>query len=649
MSLRDFFAELRRRRVFKVTGIYAIVGWLAIQIAATTFPVLMLPEWTVRLVVALFLLGIPVVVVLAWIFDITPEGVERTPRAAAHEAEAATAAATGLRRLPVRISAWGVAVLLVAALGLTFYRYAPFERGRTDGAAALLPEAEALDLSIAVLPFANLSGDADNEYFSDGITEDVLAHLSRIADLKVISRTSVMGYKGTTLRLREIGEELGVAHVLEGSVRREGDRVRIVAQLIDARTDRHLWTETFDRELTGIFQIQSEIAQQIARALQARLSPMEQTRIASTATANLTAYDLFLRAREYLRSGGVEDFETAAALLRQSLDLDPEFAPAWAELTGAYMPLGPVSRARLDSAMVFARKAVELAPDRAEGHWAVALVLRRMGRHSEAAEWYQRAYELDPNDARAIGGLGFANFMLGRWDEALRWFRRAVLLDPTNALRHRQVAFSYEALGDDAEAQRWYGQAARLVPDNPIFQGDLFWLHRRRGDFEAAAARLQALHRMAPDAPRSHAASGNYEILRGNTAAAIRHLERAASLEPDQPAALELAFLYWQRGDREPAQPILRAREQRAREEITAGGEGGYPFLTLARVHAVRGERDAAIRQLEEAVRRRIPLHSTVGDPLLALVRDDPRYQRLIAQVQAELDQQRARLRREGL
>jgi adenylate cyclase len=288
--MRAFLHELKRRRVVRVAGVYAAVAFVVWQAADIAFPALHLPPWLVTAVVTLTIVGFPIALVLAWAFDITPDGVVRTDAAAARGDVPHVVVSRALLRTHRIAAVGGVLVLALAGGAFVVFSGSLGRAGQAD---------EESDRSIAVLPFVNLSADAENEYFSDGITDDILAQLSKIADLKVISRSSVMAYKGAPRPIREIGEELSVAHVLEGSVRRDGRRVRIVAQLGEARTDRHVWAETYDRELTDIFEIQSEIAQQIVRALQARLSPAEQARIAAAATADPAAYDLYLRARQH--------------------------------------------------------------------------------------------------------------------------------------------------------------------------------------------------------------------------------------------------------------------------------------------------------------------------------------------------------------
>src|ERR1700675_3717333 len=258
MNFGNFFAELKRRNVYKVAVAYAVVSWLLIQIATQVFPFFEVPTWAVRLVIVLLALGFPVALLLSWAFDLTPEGIKRTDDLGESQQQKVAGSSKSTR------------------------------------ATQIAPPPEK---SIAVLPFDNFSDNTQNAYFADGIQDDILSSLAKVADLKVTSRTSVRQYKTGTRNLREIGEALGVAYILEGSVRRESNRVRINAQLIDARTDQHVWNDTYDREITDLFELQSELARRITFALRANLSPREQASLQIHPTADMAAYELFLRAR----------------------------------------------------------------------------------------------------------------------------------------------------------------------------------------------------------------------------------------------------------------------------------------------------------------------------------------------------------------
>src|SRR5437870_3933258 len=314
MNPRNFFAELKRRNVYKVAIAYAIVAWLLLQAASILFPTFEAPPWTMKVFVAVIALGFPIALVLAWAFELTPEGIKR--------AEDVDLSKSITRKTGRKLDFSIIAVLLLAIAILLFQRLHPNVSPAVSSS---------LDKSIAVLPFENFSEDKAFAFFADGVQDEILTDLAKIADLKVISRTSVMQYKNTATRnLPEIAQALKVAHVLEGSVQRSANRVRVSAQLIDARKDTHVWAEKYDRDLADVFAIQSEIAQKIADQLQARLSPTEKSAITERPTSDLAAYDLYLRAKEHTYSdiGPLrwrENAFNAVQLLDQAVARDPTF------------------------------------------------------------------------------------------------------------------------------------------------------------------------------------------------------------------------------------------------------------------------------------------------------------------------------------
>src|SRR5437879_5567409 len=349
--MSGFFEEVQRRKVYRVAAAYIIAAGFIIQIGSAVFPAWELPNWTFRLVVVLLLIGFPIALILAWAYDVTPEGIKATP---------ALPAGKHRRRNLAMLGAAGV--IISAAAG--FF---------------LLPPAVArkVDKSIAVLPFENLSDDKENAYFADGIQDDVLTNLSKIGDLKVISRTSVMSYRGDSTRnAREIGKALGVATLLEGSVRRIGNRVRVNVQLINANNDEHIWAEDYDRDLTDVFAIQTDLAQKIASTLQAKLSPNEKARLDKRPTQNPDAYLLFIQAHDYANLTDMfhDTSLKAEPLFEQAIKLDPNFALAFASLSmmesWVYHSFDPVPNRR-DKARLNAEEAVRLQPDLPEAHLAL--------------------------------------------------------------------------------------------------------------------------------------------------------------------------------------------------------------------------------------------------------------------------------------
>ncbi len=332
MNPKKFFGELKRRNVYKAAVAYAVVAWLLMQITTQVFPFFEIPNWAVRLVVLLLILGFPVALILAWAFELTPEGIKRTEDVALHES---IRHRTGRRIVGITVT---LAVIAAGLLAFRLSRQKNMVAPRQSEAAADLRTAQSAipEKSIAVLPFENLSSDKENAYFADGIQDEILARLSKIADLKVISRTSTQHYKSAPENLPEIARQLGVAHILEGSVQKSGESVRVNVQLIRAANDSHLWGDIFDRKLTDIFSVESEVAKAIADQLQAKLTGREEEVIASKPTNNSEAYDAYLRGLAYtLKTGGATPAKSLGAqkYLREAVRLDPKFALSWALLS----------------------------------------------------------------------------------------------------------------------------------------------------------------------------------------------------------------------------------------------------------------------------------------------------------------------------
>src|SRR5215813_2743797 len=431
-AITGFFDEVKRRKVYQVAVAYIIAAGGIIQLASAAFPAWELPNWVLRLVIVLLLLGFPIALMLAWAYDITAQGVRATPTMALPKSHR--------RRNIIMLVVTGVAISAAAG----FF---------------LLPgvSARKIDKSIAVLPFENLSEEKTNAFFADGMQDEILTNLARIADLKVISRTSVMQYKsGIARNLHEIGQQLGVAHVVEGSVQRSGNRVRVNAQLVDARNDAHLWAQTYDRDLADVFAIQSEIAKSIADQLEAKLSPNEKEAIERPPTTDVTAFDLYTRAKNlcltaFGSSTTKANFLQAADLLNEAVVRDPSFFQAYCLLAmahgGVYFVGFDHTPARLVQAESAIQAASRLQPSAGETHLARAqnLYWGYLDYDGALAELEVAAQGL-PNDPRVVGLKGYIERRQGRWDESIRDLKRAIELDPHNILTLQQTAQTYQGL-----------------------------------------------------------------------------------------------------------------------------------------------------------------------------------------------------------
>src|SRR6266849_1132929 len=364
MNLRNFFAELKRRNVYKVAVAYLVAGWALAQGIAQVFPVFDIPNWVVRLIVLFIIIGLPIALALAWMFELTPQGIKRT--------ETADAMPGTARR---KKHAWIYVVIIGALLSIGLFFLGRYSAG--NKAESGRPGGPSLrEKSIAVLPFDNLSRDPDNAYFAEGIQDEILARLSKIADLKVISRTSTQKYKSAPSNLREIAQQLGVSNILEGSVQKSADQVRVKVQLINALTDAHLWSDIYDRKLTDIFAVESDIAKTIADTLQAKLTGAEKQMISGRPTSDTAAYELYLKGRSLWGKRGGDNLRQAIAFYEQAIARDPSYAPAYAGLAEAYVILpGYTAMAPRDvypKAKAAALKALQLDEKLAEAHTALA-------------------------------------------------------------------------------------------------------------------------------------------------------------------------------------------------------------------------------------------------------------------------------------
>jgi TolB-like protein len=442
--MTGFFEEVKRRKVYRVAAAYIIAAGGIIQLASATFPAWELPNWSLRLVILLLLVGFPIALIFAWAFDITPQGIRTTPDTAAPR--------TRRRRNVIMLIATGV--IISAATG--FF---------------LLPRVAAhkVDKSIAVLPFENLSDEKENAYFADGVQDDVLTNLSKISDLRVISRTSVMQYRGRPSNVRDIGKALGVSNILEGSVRRSGNRVRVNVQLIDANTDEHVWANDYDRDVTDVFAIQSDLAREIANALQAKLSPAEKSQMTRKPTENGEAYLAFVQAHDL--SCAFEDLEKlkqSEQLYARALELDPNFALAMArysQLESWIVHTFDRTAERREKARTLAERALQLQPDLPEAHLALGLSYYYGDNNYDAAlKEFEIAQRGLPNESEMYLYIGAIQRRQGKWAESTANLEKAVGLNPKDTLALQNLADNYQMVRNFPKANETIDRALKLNP-----------------------------------------------------------------------------------------------------------------------------------------------------------------------------------------
>jgi TolB-like protein/Tfp pilus assembly protein PilF len=464
VKIDNFFAELKRRNVYKVAVAYAVVGWVLVQVATQVFPFLEIPNWVVRLVIALVVIGFPIALVIAWAFEETPEGIKRT--------EIADAMPAASRQ---RKHAWIYIVVIGASVSVALFflgRYtAPSVS--TSRQSAAVADSSIPQKSIAVLPFENLSSDKENSYFADGIQDEILTKLASIADLKVISRTSTAKYKSKPEDLKTVSQQLGVATVLEGSVQKAGDKVRVNVQLINARADSHLWAKTYDRDLADVFAIQSEVAQEIADSLQAKLSSAEANTLATAPTKDTVAYDLFLKGEYEERlaesSRKPESYDQATSWYEQAIARDPNFALAMARLVKNRLErhwfFEQMSEAELAQVRGLAEHALALAPSLAEAHVALGnFYYHGYRQYEQALAEFERALQLQPNASTALEYSGYVHRRQGQWERCLDELKRALEQDPRNATIAGNLAETYVPLRMWKEAERGARHALEIDP-----------------------------------------------------------------------------------------------------------------------------------------------------------------------------------------
>jgi len=583
VNARSFFAELKRRNIYKVAIAYGVVAWLLMQIASQIFPFFDIPNWAIRLVVLLLILGFPIALIIAWAFESTPQGIKRT--------EAADAAGEHSRG-----GAWVYIVLIGAALSVGLFFLGRYTASRKQTESAELPAK-----SIAVLLFENLSEEKGNAYFADGIQEEILTRLAKIADLKVISRTSTQQFQSKPANLSEIAKQLGVANILEGSVQRSADQVRVNVQLIKAETDAHLWADTFDRKLTDIFAVESEIATAIAETLQAKLTGSEKTAIAKRPTANPEAYQLYLKGLFFWNKRTGADLRTAIDYFNQALGKDPSYALAYVGLADSYSLLnfygGAASPAdSYPQAKEAAKKALQLDDTSAEAHTSFAYVLENYDFDLEQSlKEFERATQLNPNYATAHHW--FANGVLsalGQFDRAIAAGKRAVELDPLSLIINAN-------LGED-------------------------YFYARR--YDEAIAQLCKTIEMDPRFYYAHWALGIALQSKGQLNEAIAEYRKAAELSDDPYVLALLGQAYARAGQREEAQKILG----RLSEETKSRYVHAYSFVLM---YLALGDKERAIDEMERAYRERAGTDIVYIkiDPMLDELRGNPRFEALVQKV----------------
>jgi adenylate cyclase len=571
VNLRRFFAELKRRNVYKVAIAYGVVAWLLIQIATQVFPFFEIPNWAVRLVVLVIIVGFPIALIIAWAFELTPEGLKRT-----EVADAAPAA-----RSPHR--AWIYVVVIAGAISASLFFFGRYAATSKQNVSAELP-----DKSIAVLPFVDMSQAKDQEYFCDGISEEILDALAKVEGLRVVARTSSFSFKGKGAGVSEIAQKLNVQNVLEGSLRREGNRIRITAQLISARDGFHIWSETFERELRGVFAVQDEITRSIVDALKIKLAVAP----AARPEHDTAAYDLYLQGLYLSNKSDEENLRKSLRLFQQALDKDPSFARAWTGIAKAWDWLADAYVRPLEAYPKLkeaASKALALDDKNAEAYCYLGEAKRVIDRDvaGEEAE-VKRALEIDPNSATAHLDMSFLKCVQGDFDESVKQIQEAEKLDPLSPIIISSAVEMYIGANRLDDAISAGKRVLQVNPNYIYFDPALAGAYREKGDLQEAVAL--------------------YEKAQG-----VTHSPSAG-----------LAITYAKMGRREDARRVLDHLIEKSRRQYVAADR-------IAAVYVAFGEKEEAFRWLERAFdEHSAPMYNMAYHPEFRALRSDPRFADLL-------------------
>jgi len=586
MKLDNFFAELKRRNVYKVAVAYAVVAWLLLQAASIFLPAFDAPTWVMKIFIIVVIFGFPVALILSWAFEITPEGIKLESEI---EPNKSIARRTGRKIVAVTIA------LAVVAAGLFVYQLVRSKSAitpRQSEAATAVP-----NKSIAVLPFDNLSRDPDNAYFCEGVQDEILTRLAKVADLKVISRTSTQHFKSTPDNLPQIAKQLGVAHILEGSVQKAGDQVRVNVQLINALTDAHLWADTYDRKLTDIFAVESEIAKAIAETLQARLSGSEKTSIAKTPTVNPEAYELYLRGKFFAEKRTGADLRKSIEYYEQAIAKDPNYPLAYVGLADSHLLLsayGAISpKESIRPARAALKKALELDDSLAQAHASSGLLATlELDLHRAITE-LERAIQLNPNYATAHHWLALPLMGVRQFDRAIVEAKRAIELDPLSL----------------------------------ICNSDLGWVYFNARRYDEAEAQARKTLEMDSRFVVAHYYLGETFQFKGKLTDAIAEYQKSIELNNDPFSFAMLGQAYARQGKTDEARKVLARLSEEAKSRYVS------PFA-LAVVLTALGDKAHAIDELERGYDEGGFYISLIKvDPLFDDLRGDPRFEALVQKI----------------
>ena len=625
----SFIDELKRRKVFRVAASYAVVAFVIMQLVEILFPMFNFPQWTQQFTVIIVLLGFPIAVILSWVFDKTPQGYIKTD---ASKTEDIGGMNVKVDNRPFYLQKRNLFLVLGVVAGILIGTYG----GST------LTRSIVDDKSVAVLPFDNLGNDQNDEIFSDGITEDIISQLSNIQDVRVIARTSVLQYKGTTKNIVEIAKELGVSTILEGSVRRIGDDVRIVSQLIDVQTDGHLWAGTYDRKMRNIFEVQTDVAKKIAYALKSKLSPEEEARIDQIPTQNLEAYTLYKQGKEIYYQYSDKGFRESIDYYKRALNVDPIFALAYSGLADSYGQLYAMTRDSIyrDLGFSAAEKSLKLDKNLAEGYKALGLLFAYSGDSNSSLKNNLKTIKLKPGFADAISNVGLDYRSKGDLSEALEWYEKSYKMDPYNRRTVWNYAGTYRLIGENEKALELFLEGVLKHNDSFECLSALVFYHLSNSNSSKAKYYLDELLRLRPDDNRVMRVAFNYFLN-------IKDLDNAKSyaLQINQLYAgdkTNLAYLEQSLGNKNKSKKYMDDALIQLEDWLNMDNSDQRAYYSLSKIYVMKESFDKAFEFLDTMVDMGgLNYKGLMVDPAFDIIKKDSRYFKLIDRIKTIIDRER--------
>ncbi len=618
----SFFEELKRRKVFRVAATYAVVAWILMQIGEVTFPALNIPEWVMSTLVVVLLAGFPIAVIFAWIFDKTPQGYIKTD---APKTEDIGGMDVKVDNRPLYLQKRNIFLALGVLAGILIGTYG----GDTF-------KSSVDEKSIAVLPFDNFSKDKDDEYLSDGITEDITMNLAKVKDLTVISRTSVMGYKGSTKKVKEIADELSVKYILEGSIRKIGNRVRIVGQLIDAANDKHIWSDSYDREMADIFDIQADVSREIANAMEAELTDKTLNQLETAPTNNMDAYILYQRARSYYGMYTKDDNETAINLFNEALSIDNNYALAYAGLADCYgqrIIRFNYSQEWVDSALHVADIALNINPNLAEAHKAKGLIYMASNKLSKGEASNDKALSLNPGYHTEVANKGVFLSRRGELFDAQKYLSKSTRLNPTStATENTWLSNIYFMINEIDFANQLAFNTIKNSPNVRATYNTLIPRFLRTNDNQKALKAIDLFKQNIGDDDYIKFYNGLYNYYNENYEKALEFFVLSKSISDRFRTSGTVGFMnaqYFMQTLNKLNQPFEKLLDEGLSiigANFDKGADSYNLHLQISSFYLLKKERDKAIEELEKSVQRGLRDKTILLDPAFDEIRDNDRF-----------------------